>query len=411
MDVRFKTQGTKGMPNQNTHPAENNEEPMQHISEIHESLNPLSTNRTKLFEIKESLSQVLDATQKNLSLFTRASAFWGIVPLWQKAVAGIVLVVPLFLIGLSILPAVLITLSLILAMVYTVSSYLLDNHYEFHSSTSEKEKENIRALASVLETVIVSLDTLTEQLTCEMNAFKTENGRLKEQVTQLHQEIQNIADENEELKRIRQKLVVSQKDMEQTIARLNASIREQSELLNKNELALEGTKKHYEQKIVELSQQIVQLTKLNTELTENAQAGHELITGLQAVLKTTSSMITATAEQRKIFLDKLDEFITDKKKSVLEVASLLEEAAKKIANHADELGANNQRYNELLDQQEHLVERLSKITPQKLDEATRTHVDSAKFLKNFGIHAKKTPIPDSLSGKQSIPTHKSIGVY
>jgi hypothetical protein len=70
------------------------------------------TTKNKIQQIKTNLNQLIQAMNHNPSLLSRAASFWNEIPLWQKITAGVVLTVPLLIIGIMANLAALITLSI-----------------------------------------------------------------------------------------------------------------------------------------------------------------------------------------------------------------------------------------------------------------------------------------------------------
>ncbi len=123
----------------------------------------LINTKHSLRHIKEHLFRLIDAMTKNLSLFSYAALEWSKIPLWQKVVTGIVLTVPFFLIGVAAHLAILVTFALVASVVYTASSYLLDNHQDQATQNTEQLKQGVASIASLLDTIICSLELLRAQ--------------------------------------------------------------------------------------------------------------------------------------------------------------------------------------------------------------------------------------------------------
>ena len=55
-----------------------------------DSLVQMTANQQPLSEMKQYLNSIMDTLQNNLSFLSRASNFWGKLPIWLKIIGGIV---------------------------------------------------------------------------------------------------------------------------------------------------------------------------------------------------------------------------------------------------------------------------------------------------------------------------------
>ena len=174
-------------------------------AEIIREMESVQLAQEKITRIKEGLNKAIDAMNQNQSLLSRAAFFWNKLPLWQKIIVGIILIVPAFLIAVVTHIASLLTISLFFLITYTVSSILLDNHQGHTAKNTEEIKAGISGLVDCLSEIITTLETLSRQLAGEVKLFEEENKKLINSIEQLNENnnasIKKLGDEIDKLKK------------------------------------------------------------------------------------------------------------------------------------------------------------------------------------------------------------------
>jgi hypothetical protein len=154
------------------------------INEEPSSSKHIALTTEQLEKIKQDLALLIDAMNQNHSLISRAAVFWSEVPEWLKGIIGVVLVVPLVVLGIFASIALLV-IGIVSALLYTSVSLLLDNHHTHNVSSTEGLKNGVNSLANMVGIVMQSLDRLREELNLEVSRFQLENVKLSENCQKL----------------------------------------------------------------------------------------------------------------------------------------------------------------------------------------------------------------------------------
>ncbi|MHA3124352.1 LegC2/C7 family Dot/Icm T4SS effector (plasmid) [Legionella pneumophila] len=327
---------------------------------------------------------------QNLSLLSSAANLWNKIPLWQKITAGVVLTVPLLLIGLMANLAALITLGIVTAIVYTASSFLLDNHQSQNTDNNEQLNAGISSLVELLDTVISILDLLREQLAIEIDAFQKENERLTESVQQFCEQIKTLKSQISELNDTEKALRATQIELELTAKTLKGSIEEQSQVLENTQKELERVVLAYKDNQNQLSDKIKELDEVKVKMSKEVDQAQSLSLVLRSTVEALSNTVIADEEQRTSFQLRLNEFLTNKEKSFDQVAERICKAERKLAVVTKQLEESNQRYRKLLDRQEQQIIRLEQIDVVQPEEVQESF-DGVKPSINGFYAIKKEP--------------------
>lgn len=380
--------------------AEKNQTVQKHLEEV-------LVIKQKLADIKENFNKIIDAIAHNPSLFSRAASYWGTLPLWQKIIAGIILIVPLFIIGVAVQLFALLSTSIFTLITYTTSSLLLDNHHNQNENSAEQLKASVGSLADALGTVILSLDTLREQLTLEIKQFQKENEQLAVHVSTLKEQILTLSNQAEQLKDTEQKLRSTLVELNKTKTTLESSIQEQSSLLQQSQSKLEQVIQEFQANQTQLSNKIIELNQVNIEMGLAVENGKKVSSTLEGVVETLSKTVIADEQQRVTFQHRLNDFLSNKEKSFDQVAERICEAELKLEQVRNELTQSNQKYRELLDRHEQQVIRL-----ERLDDVQATaQTNPARKLKTLGLFALDAQTIQQREQQLPEPLHTVLSVH
>ena len=375
------------------HPTENMEQdnPNQKTKKDKERFEKIVITQNKIQKIKEELNQLIQAMNHNPSLLSRAASFWNEIPLWQKITAGVVLTLPVLMIGLMANLAALITLSIVTGIVYTVSHILLENHQSQNADNIEGLKAGISSLADLLDSVISTLDLLREQLAIEIDAFQKENTRLTANIDQFCEQIKTLKSQINELTDTEKALRATQIELELTSKRLKDSNDAQSQALENTQRQLEQVAQAYKENQNQLSDKIKELDNVKEKMGKEVEQARAVGLVLSGTVETFSNMVIQDKEQRAAFQKRLEEFLTNKEKSFVEVADRICDAERKLSIVTKQLEESNQRYRKLLDRQEQQIIRLEQIDVYQSEETQESFDGVKPSIKGFYAIKKEAP--------------------
>lgn len=204
-----------------------------------DSLQSIALTQEHLAQVKKSLGAIVDSLHDNPSLISRAAAFWGELPLWQRIVGGVAISGPTLIIGAAAHIGFLITISGVSALAYTTSGIVLDDHHYHTKSIAQKLKEGIFGVAEILELTIGALDTIRKKLAIEIDKFKEENEKLAHNITRLNEEVETLSAQVEVYVETEKLLRKSKEDLEKTASSLKLDLEKQSEQYEINQKELE----------------------------------------------------------------------------------------------------------------------------------------------------------------------------
>ena len=368
-----------------------------------ERFEKMVTTQNKIQKIKADLNKLIQSMNNNPSWLSRAASIWHEIPLWQKITAGAVLTIPLLMIGIMANLAALITLSIVTGIVYTVSHILLDNHQSQNTDNIEHLKTGISSLVDLLDSVISTLELLREQLAIEIDAFQKENARLTQNVDQFCEQINTLKSEIIELTDTEKALRATQVDLEQSATTLKGSIDEQSQVLENTQKELEKVVQAYKENQNQLSDKIKELDDIKEKMGKEVEQARAVGLVLSGTVETFSNMVIQDKEQRAAFLKRLEDFLTNKEKSFVEIADRICDAERKLSVVTKQLEESNQRYRKLLDRQEQQIIRLEQIDVVQPDEVQESFDGVKPSITGFYAIKKEPPFfPESTPGAAMI---------
>lgn len=322
----------------------------------------LQKTQINMKQIREALQEVIQSMNSPLSLFSQASTFWAKIPLWQKIGVGIVLIAPLFIIGIMAHLMVLLTLSITALFVYAASSMLLDNHQQYSQKNNERANQLLSNLIGIFDDTLFMLHGLSEQLSVHIDYFRKENTQLSERVSELHRQINTLQEHNESLAQTQTQLSDAKSRLLQTIEALNASLLEQSQRLDTIQTALLQTTQAHDEAQQALVEKTMALGVIKEEMGAEVKKAHAVISYLKGVIQPLSAQLIQNNVQKAAFLKKLEDVLNAKEQSLNSITEQLGTSTRQVVLDTIELERANQRYQSLLSRQEQQVTQLEAIT-------------------------------------------------
>jgi DNA repair exonuclease SbcCD ATPase subunit len=383
---------------------------------IKENLDQVLLTQQELNQIKENLARMIDAMAHNPSFLSRAAAYWGELPLWQKIVAGVVLIVPTFVISLVAHILVIFALSMFTLFTYTASSLLLDNHHQLNIDRTEHLKAGINSLANALGLVILSLDKIREQLAAEVEQFQKENEKFALNIDELNAQIQEFTQQTKRIVEREQALSQTNKDLEKLNESLQRSVKEHKELLESSKEQLNQVRLSYEKSQADLTKKITKLKQVNLEMGKEIERVQGIAVTLEGTVQTLSAALLLDEQQQLAFREKLESFLNNKEASFHQIAERICEAERQLLIVKEQYERLNEQYQQLLNRGEAQVGRLEKLhtVPSQLRKARSSPVTA---LRHVGIYAEKnatskkdTPLTPVITDKHDVHSQLSTAV-
>lgn len=264
-------------------------------------IHKLSEN--KFTKIKETTAQIKEHIAqvlliKKKSWVTKASEIWNKLSLWQKILLGMLLGASLLIPGVVAKIAALITAGAIGVAAYGGIGVVLQQHLKVEEEANENITNIIAPLTNALESIINDLNQIQENFNSQLDNLK--------------QNIQNLNNENETLSETAKKFG-----------------------------ALLVTKE-------ELENEVQQLKRINETL-------HNTVGEI-------SGVIIEDQAQHKEFINRLNTFLSDKNATFDQITKRICEAEKELEIVNKELEKNNQRYTNLLNNHEKLIQRQENLS-------------------------------------------------
>lgn len=319
----------------------NNDKPLSKVTfkgnkTTQNSLTEIFSTQTQISEIKLRLLSLVESWHESPSLISRASNFWGKLPMWLKIVSGIVLFGGLITVGVLLHMVVLIVVGSVGAAVSIGGGFLLENHYNTNKRSLESLQNNVADLADVLESTINELDKVREQLEEEFEKFVRENKKFAENISELKNEMDELSEQVKQLSTTNEELTETQ----EKLTEMTQEFEEQNETLKQEVDSLGEVKTALESQVGEL------------ELTSATLAG---------VVKTFSDACIKDEIDRAAFQTRLKNFLADGSTKFDSIADRICKAEEELTKALDKLAHSNDSYNGLLARHEAQVVLLEKI--------------------------------------------------
>lgn len=339
--------------NEQLNQAENSSEKKSDLITI--QLEQINASKKRLNKVKKNIDKQIVSFNENPSLFSKASAFWGKIFWWQKAIIGIMLTVPIFAAALAAHLVVLLVVSFHLLVTYTGSSLLLDNHYQNNQADKEKLKQEFSSLASILETIIDSLDKLRKQLGLEIEKLHQENEQLVELIKKLSGKVNALTLQTLQLAPVEERLKLTERELEENVIKIAKQTQIQTDLIGQYQNQLQQLAHDANLKQSKLSTQIDELNQVKETLADDLKKAKQIGDILQGTVKTLSQA------QNPIFQKRLENFLNNQELTLDHFANSLLNLEEELRLVKEKLEAGNERHEVLLDRQEEQVVRLTSV--------------------------------------------------
>lgn len=376
-----------------------------------DSLQSIALTQEHLAQVKKSLGAIVDSLQDNPSLISRAAAFWGELPLWQRIIGGVAISGPTLIIGAAAHIGFLVTISGVSALAYTTSSIVLDDHHYHTKNIAQKLKEGIFGVAEILELTIGALDSIRKKLAVEIDKFKEENEKLATNITRLNEEVETLSAQVEVYIETEKLLRKNKEDLEKIAASLKLDVEKQSVQFEASQKELEKVRDLHTRSLLLLSQKTSELTEVRLSMGVEVDKAKHIAMILEGTVKNLTNAAINDSNQRQAFHDKLNDFLTDKTSSFDQVAERINKAESELSEVKSELKASTERFNKLLELQEKQLQRLQGLD-RRIDSSVHPELHPAKgdeqlkhegLLSKFGIMAQIWPMNGSTQPPKQNP--------
>ncbi|CAM2837680.1 inclusion membrane protein A [Legionella steigerwaltii] len=360
-----------------------------------DSLQSIALTQEHLTQVKKSLGAIVDSLHDNPSLISRAAAFWGELPLWQRIIGGVAITGPTLIIGAAAHIGFLVTISGISAVAYTTSGIVLDDHHYHTKNIAQKLKEGIFGVAEILELTIGALDSIRKKLAVEIDKFKEENEKLAQNITRLNEEVETLSAQVEVYVETEKLLRKTKEKLEETAASLKQDLEKQNEQFQATQKELLKAQDEHSKSLLLLSQKTSELSEVRKSMGTELDKAKKIATSLEGTVKVLSTAAISDTSQRQAFQEKLNSFLTDKSASFDEVTERMSKAESELSLVKSELKASTERFNKLLELQEKQLLRLqgldrrvdSSFHPELQQTKSDEQVKSEGLLSKFGFMA------------------------
>jgi hypothetical protein len=354
------------------------------------NLEQVHCTKAELDKIKINLHKMIDAMAFNPSLLSRAAKYWGEFPLWQKIVAGVVLIAPLLVLGILTQIPVILAISIFVLITYSVVGFLFDNHHSNNINSTQNLKNGISGLADALGVIIEQLETLRLQLAGEIEKFQKENQQLLENVSNLSEEIDILKEQNMLLKATEESLRSTQTDLENTAKTLKLSVADQTRLLEHSQKELAKTASLAQSNQEQLTLKIIELNVLKTAMELKVEQANKIAETLGETVRSLTGTVIKDKGEREAFQKRLDGFLADQGKSFDQIAARIGKDAheltkvkEELVQSKDALNRSNERYAELLKEGKKQLELMKQIV---LKSASTLKPSNVKILGKVGLY-------------------------
>lgn len=383
--------------NPSPYPAPDNEN-------IQKNMDALLTEQQSILDIKKHVDLIIESIAQNKSFLTRAAAFWGNRPLWQKIIAGVVLIVPTLIIGIVLQIAIPIVTSVLTLILYTATSYILDHHHDHENGVVEKLKSAVTDLVDMLKEILEQLDVLRQQLAKEIEYFQKENDRLTQRITELNTQINTLMSTTEKLQNTHQELRTERIRLEEIANSLNISIDEYKKLFSLKSIEIEQTEREMQKNQDELSTVITELKQTRSSLTEELDNAKKMSHGIEQFIKQWTQTSFSNETQRADFLNNFEQSLKDVDGHYSQLAQSVLEVNKEWSVLNEQLKQRHLQNELLLEREAIQVERLEKLfapSPQQETVIIKTP-DLATMLATWGIYANPNARSNQQKGCQNL---------
>ena len=369
----------------------------------------IKTTNKSLKELQQLLDDALDAFARDHSQLTQMATYWGNQPLWWRIGLGVTIIVPSLLISILMQFAVLLTISLFVSAIYIVGDNLLTSHHQQASLNTQKFKDIVKDLNTLQTSIIELTHELHEQLKQEIEKIHTENTKLSENVSRLEEERTTLSLTINRLKTTEEQQLKLVHDLETQAAQLIAASALHSDLYEQINAQLESVRKEYEHTKIQLTEQIMRIGQVESEMGAERVKHQTTIQILKKTLSNFTGMMTLSEEQRAVFEKKITDFIENNQQRFESLNAVLTQTTTHISATTERYTEATNEFHNLLNQQRQLFNKLDSVVerfdePETPPRPTLQHTASQTGL---GLFSEKAPIVSvSNEGLAQVPEIK-----
>ena len=348
-----------------------------------ERVNKVKHSQGQLHKIQADLEVLIDSMAKNPSMLSRLANYWGKLPLWQKIIAGVVLVAPPLIIGILAQLIVCFVITGFLLAAYIGGSVALDDHYSHTTHSTKNIKSGVTSLAEGLDAVTNTLEEISADLSAQVAIFTSENERFGDNVDVLKLRNITLGQEVEKLKTTEGKLKLTQEELETACNELKDSVKDQTSLLEQTQVSLNQVKIDFARNQKELEDKNKELADLHKQLKIEVTRYEQLLETLQKAVNELAMTLLKTPEEQEQFYKTLKDFIQDKDSSFLKTSERYSQEVKELTALKDQYKSLVAVYEGNIKKQNSHLDRIEK---------------ASSLLDNHGLYAtassgKKLELP------------------
>jgi DNA repair exonuclease SbcCD ATPase subunit len=273
-----------------------------------------------------------------------------------------------------------------------VSHALILNRSRKHRMEKNKLIEDVSKYSSIFESLCFTfvqenqnLHNEVSALSKNVNKLEKTRGKLNKTVKHLKAEASHLKEEIQSMKEIREQLANDLSVQQKLVNRLKKNNIDQEQIIKK----LKVTEEKYTATTLKLTELETKYSTINKELTTTEkkfkaslkkldETGQQLSLSskkveqlcvinqtLQRSVDEFSKALVTDEDGRKVFLEKMHQFISDGKKSFHEVIDRISEVEVKYVEVCNKLSQQNAQYKKLLAQQEAQIKRMEVLNTSK----------------------------------------------
>lgn len=326
-----------------------------------DSVNQILTAQNQIVAVKKSLGDIIDSITQNQSMVTRASQWWGGMPLWQKTMGGLIVTVPTFAVGIAADITLLLAISGFTGVTYSLSGIVLDDHYRCNEDIARRLKQGIFSLADVLQLTVEALAEIHKRLSAEIIRFKEQNLQFESQLSYLRETVQTLTQQVDKFQELECSLAVQQANLEQKVYELENSLGGQDELLSQTQKELAKVKQDYEKNDILLSNVMADLQGVGQQMGVKLKQAEEDEAKLKDTLTHFTQIMLEDEKNSKDYQQQLENLLTEKKSEFNKLTTGFSQAKEHIVTVKEELQKGCTRKRELFELHGHEFARLEQI--------------------------------------------------
>lgn len=351
-----------------------------------ERLKKFKQSQVDLSTVEDDINKIINAIEKNPSLISRAAHYWGELPIWQKIIAGVLLAAPSLAVGILGQFVVCFVITAFIVAGYIGSSILLDDHHN-HTKHSTKNIAGLTNLAKNLDIIKQIMLQLSTELAVQVNAFSQENIKFGTHVDDLSQKNKTLSQEVTDLTETKEKLLLTQKGLEDEVVQFKKSLQEQTDLAQETQSALNKLKVDFELNNTLLEEKTTGLDNINKRFRLKVEEYDQVISTLNSTISELVTLIHDTTPGRKeSFYTNIENFIKIKDNNFLQLFD-------GISKQIKDLASQKERYEKSIDQYETLLEKHRILVDKYEAEIERLNQPSHSSLRTQSIYASPRPGP------------------